>query len=181
MTHPQYPTKTRREIAAQVAQYLQAAGDNAVELRATLAFASTSLFMRRFTDDRAWLLIHRAQIDEQDVQALRALGRRLVDRLTVEGDAVPDITGRTLDALTADAKRHLAVSGNRRDFAAGLVAHNSGQTIEEHLEQLALLLTDALLRLSGYDAVIDELHQLRAQVEIEQAKAEQSVAEAVQA
>lgn len=181
MTPTQYPMKTRAEIAARMAQYLQAAGDDAVELRATLAFASTCLFMQRFNDDRSWLLNHRAQIDEQDVQALQALGRRLVDRLTMEGDTLPDITGRTLDALTADAKRHLATVGDRRAFAGRLVAHSSGQTIDEHLEQLALLLTDALVRLAGYDAVIDELHQLRAQAEIEKAKDEQRVAEAVKA
>lgn len=178
MTHSKFPT-SRAEIATGLAHGLQVAAGDPEVLRSALYLADRHLHRLNLAADRHWLCEHIGHIRLADAEGLAALTARLIERLTIEGDqpARGDLTGRTLDALTADAKRHLAVSGNRRDFAAGLVAHNSGQTIEEHLEQLALLLTDALLRLSGYDAVIDELHQLRAQVEIEQAKAEQPFAQ----
>ncbi|MFC4124879.1 hypothetical protein [Nocardia rhizosphaerae] len=185
MTPKQYPT-SRVDIAANLsADILHARGDSEA-IRNAMRTADHALVTLGYRDDHAWLCKHSERLTREDVAARLHVAQKLIERLHIEGDAsAPDLTGRTLDALVADAKRHLAVSGDRRDFAGRLIAHNSGLTIEQHLEQLALLCTDAAYRLVGYAAAVDELNDLRARVvalaDIRQAKAEQAVAEAVQA
>lgn len=166
MTPNQYPMKTRAEVAQRIAKHLLTDGLSAVPLNATLTFASTLLTLNGYRNDWRWLREHRAKAHREDGRALRALAQRLVLRLNIEGEDISETTARVVDSLTVDTAHHLARSGDRAAIVARLV--------EQDRHQLAVLLTDALVRLAGYDAVIDELHQLRAQLAIAQAHAEQA-------
>lgn len=173
MTQPKYPTQTRAQIAQRLAEFLATAKGVPHLVRTGIAVADSTLVQGGYLDDHRWLCEHYMHVRLNDAAAIGSLAHRLVERLTIEGDSMVDITSRTVDSLTADVKAHLAESGDRRLVTARLA--------ELDRSQLATLLTSALVRLSGYDAVIDELFQLRAKFEIEEAKAEQVAAEAVQA
>jgi hypothetical protein len=174
MTHPKSPTQTRAQIAQSLAEFLETAKGAPHLVRTGISVADGALVQRGYLDDHRWLCEHYAHVRLDDPAGVVSLAHRLIERLTIEGEtAFADITSRTVDSLTVDVRAHLAESGDRRSVVARL-AQLDGR-------QLAALLANALVRLSGYDAVIDELFRLRAKFEIEEAKADQAAAEAVQA
>ncbi|MEV4155457.1 hypothetical protein AB0J48_20745 [Nocardia salmonicida] len=171
MTPTQSPTKSRIQIAHQLSTSIATDRGRADLVRTAIAIADSALVVSGFADDHRWLCEHFTHIRLDDAAGMLTLAHRLIERLTIEGDTgLVDVIGRTVDALTADVKGHLAKSGDRRSVTARLAGLDRAQ--------LAVLLSNALVRLAGYDAVIDELHQLRAQVDIKQAKAEQAAANA---
>lgn len=174
MTQPKSPTQTRAQIAQRLAEFLKTARGAAHLVRTGIAVADGALVTNGFADDHRWLCEHYAHLRITDDDGITALATRLVERLTVEGDTVAEISRRTIDSLITDTAAHLSISGDR----TAILDHM--RTLDH--ERLAHLVTDALVKLSDRDALLDQLFQLRAQLGIKQAKAEQpAVAEAVQA
>lgn len=173
MTHPQYPTKTRAQIAAHISDYLLADGDNVQQLRATIAYSSTALHLHRYNEDLQWLRMHRRQTDDESSGALRTLAERLIQRLSVEGESIADDSRRGVDSLITDTAHHLANAGDRVAILAHMLTLGA--------DRLAHLATDALVMLSDRARLVDENFQLRAQVNAAEARAEMAAAGAVQA
>ncbi len=163
MTHSQSPMQTRALIAQRLAEFLKTAKGAVHLVRTGIAIADGALTTSGFADDHRWLCEHYSRIRSDDLHGVTALANRLVERLTIEGDAVADDSGRAVDSLIGDTARHLASSGDRDAIFTHML------TLD--IERLAHLVTDALVRLSDRDALLDELFQLRAQADIVQAKA----------
>lgn len=168
MTHPKSPTQTRAQIAQRLAEFLKTAAGAVHLVRTGIAIADGALMKSGFPDDHRWLCEHYSHIRSDDLYGVTALATRLVERLTIEGDAVADDSRRAVDSLIGDTARHLASSGDRE----AILAHM--RTLD--VERLAHLVTDALVRLSDRDVLLDQLASLRAQAGIEEARAEQVAA-----
>ncbi|MFD4457655.1 hypothetical protein [Nocardia sp. NPDC058480] len=176
MTQPNPATKTRAEIAHSLSGFLYDVGNRDVRVRANLtrtgiAIADSTLITNGYGEDHHWLCEHFARVRLDDVAGLTSLARRLVERLTIEGESVADDSSRAIDSLIADTARHLANSGDRE----AILAHM--RTLD--VERLAHLATDALIKMSDRDRLIEENFRLRGRVDIKLAKGEQAWVEAV--
>ncbi|MFD4444638.1 hypothetical protein ACFWPK_33155 [Nocardia sp. NPDC058519] len=116
MTQPKYPTKTRVDIAQRIGKHLVTDGDNTVELRATLTFASTELYLQRYHGDWHWLRAHRAQTDTDNVAALRVLALRLIERLHIEIGAEP-VSRNHHDEVVASMAERIAQLERKLEIA----------------------------------------------------------------
>lgn len=177
MTQPNPATKTRADVAHLLTQRLLADGGRADFVMCSLSIASLQLSAAGFRGDYRWLCEHTSHVSRTDAAGVTALAHRLIERLTIEGgqtaDDLNDLTSRTVDTLTRDVTAHLAQEGGRRSVAARLS--------ELGTPQLATLLANTLIRLAGVDKLVDELHQVKAQLRIANAKADQTAAVVVSA
>lgn len=166
MTQPNPATKTRADIARALAEFLKTAVGAVHLVRVGIGLADGQLRVNGYVDDHRWLCEHYSRVRSDDLIGVTALAHRLVERLTIEGDAVGDESSRAVDLLIADTARHLTKSGDRAAIVAHMLSLDHGV--------LANLTADALIRLSDRDRLIETNFQLSAQVEIEQAKAVQA-------
>lgn len=167
MTQPNPATKTRADVAHLLTARLITDGGRADFVLCSLSIASLQLSAAGFRGDYRWLCEHTSHVSGTDAAGLTALAHRLIERLTIEGgQAIDDVTSRTVDTLTRDVAAHLAQDGGRRAVAARLS--------ELGTPQLATLLANALVRLAGVDKLVDELHQAKAKLRIEKAKGDQA-------